>query len=421
MKTTILIKKGIKRLYKTTKRLIPFNTQFKPTGTCPIDPDRISQNEQEVVVHSIYPRYVTTLNISEDLYEACSEYWKPKRRVVTDYVIVEVPNGRIHTENECSVAVISQQNRIIENVSLSLEEGKVVEEASNNIFKQRYFSKPQEIRGTVFTMLSGGAGINNIGHWFLDVLPRLHLLQKSGLFHQVDWFLVPGTRYSYQTETLEMLGVPPHKIISGETCTHLKADKIIASTAPRGNYTLVPEWLITYMRESFLSAANQPEAVEVKSEGPFLYISRRDSSIRNVLNEGELQDVLGQYGFETIVSSGLSVMEKVKLFSKAKLVLSPTGAGLISMLFCQPGTKLVEIFNEGFVIEPFYDIATKLDLDYKYIICKAQGGKKAKNATQGQHDHLVVETDKVEALLQQIANSQTENSQDQVEEINIEV
>ena len=356
-------------------------------------------------MHSIYPNLTTTLDISEELYQACSEYWKPQKSVVTDYVVVEVPEGRIHTDNESSVAVISRNNRVVTNVSLSLQDGKVCEDAQNNIFKQKYFSEPTRFKGTVFTMLSGGAGINNIGHWFLDVLPRLHLLQKSGLFDKVDWFLVPSTRYSYQTETLHLLGIPAEKIISSDDYTHLSADCIIASTAPRGRHTLVPKWLLDYMRGAFLTQeAPTQVANEVEAVGPFIYISRRDSTIRNVLNEAELQKVLGTYGFHTIVSSGYTIMDKIRMFSKAKFVMSPTGAGLISILFCQPGTKLVEIFNEGFVIEPFFDIATKLELDYQYIICKSRHGKKAKNAAQGQHDHLVVETQKVEQLLRQIAD-----------------
>ncbi len=406
MQLNILLFKIIKRLRKVTQKVLPIRTYLRPTGVLLLLPlNAISESEKsEVSTHIIYPKYVTTLDISEELYRACSEYWKPERSVITDYVVAEIPNGRLHTDNESSIAIITKDNKVVDNVSLSLRDGKVTPQEYNSIFKQRMFSEPVYFKGTVFTMLSGGAGINNIGHWFLDVLPRLHLLQKSGLYDEVDWFLVPSMRYSYQTETLEILGIPRDKIITGEEYPHIKADRLIASTAPRGNHSLVPKWLIDYTRNAFLPvAANDQQQVE-EAVDPYLFISRRDSSIRNILNEGELQQVLGQYGFNTILSSKLSISDKIKLFSKAKIVLSPTGAGLISMLFCQPGTKLVEIFNEGFVIEPFFDIATKLNLDYEYIICKAQG-KKATNAKQGQLDHLVVETDKVEQLLEQMIES----------------
>lgn len=403
MRYQILIRKATKRLGKITRLLLPHQKYFRPMGILRLpSPDTFTQKlDDSVTIHNIYPGLKTTLDISDELYQACSEYWKPQRSVVTDYVVVEVPNGRLHTDNESSIAIISQDNKLIDNVSLSLKDGKVTAPEKNNVFRQRMFTKPVKINGTLFTMLSGGAGMNNIGHWFLDVLPRLHLLQKSGLMEQVDWFLVPSLRYSYQTETLDMLGIPKYKILSGEHYTHITADRLLASTAPRGNHTLVPKWLIHYMRAAFLPAIVPHEERTVESEGPLLFISRKDSSVRNVLNEDELQHMLGQYGFNTIVSSNHSIAEKVRLFSKAKFILSPTGAGLISMLFCQPGTKLVEIFNEGFVIEPFYDIATKLDLDYNYIICKAQG-EKAKNAAQGQKGHLVVETEKVEEMLEKM-------------------
>ncbi|MBC5994275.1 glycosyltransferase family 61 protein [Pontibacter cellulosilyticus] len=397
-------RKGLKRTKKILGRIIPYNTHYKPGDVCSVNLDHPNRNNtRELTVHKIYPNYETKLNISDDLFHACSEYWKPKRQVVTNYMVLEVPDGRVYTDNESSVAIISRYNRVIENVSLSLVSGKVTQPNLNNIFEQRYFTVPEKYKGTVFSLLTGGAGINNIGHWFIDVLPRLHLLRQSGLYDKVDWFLMPSLRYDYQVETLELLGIPLSKVIEGDKHPHIAADCIIASTAPRGNHTLIPEWLCAYIQESFLPYAEE-EGDIITPEIPYLYISRSDSSIRNVLNEKELLNALEPYGFKSIVSSKLSIREKIKLFSRAKVVLGATGAGLISMFFCKPGTKIIEIFNEGFVVEPFYDIATKLDLDYEYMICKNR--RKVKNAAQGQREHLFVETDKVLAILE---NMEQEN------------
>ncbi|SIR25263.1 glycosyltransferase family 61 protein [Pontibacter lucknowensis] len=408
MKPKVFYDKSTNRLKKILGRIIPHNTRFRPNGVCQINTEsETTCTNSEVKVHRIYPNLTTPLEISEDLYEACSDYWKPKRSVITDYVVVEVPDGRIYTDNESSVAIVSQQNRIIENVSLSLVEGKAKGAETNNIFTQSYFQAPTRFKGTVFSMLTGGAGLNNIGHWFLDVLPRLHLLRESGLYDEVDWFLVPNTRYSYQTETLELLGIPAEKIITGIEYHHLTADRIIASTAPRGNHTLVPRWLGQYIRDSFLPLV-QDEELPASERVPYLYISRSDSAIRNVLNEKELLEALEAYKFKSIVSSKYSILEKIRMFSQAKVVISATGAGLISMFFCKPGTKIIEIFHEGFVIEPFYDIATKIDLDYDYIICK--GDKKVHDAAEGQRQHLHVDTDKVVGILEKMRKSSGKKS-----------
>jgi hypothetical protein len=409
MKPKVFYDKATKRLKKIVGRVVPHNTRYKPAGICRVNPDATEgYNERELIVHSIYPHAVTTLDISEHLYEACSEYWKPERRVETNYMVTEIPNGRIYTDNESSVAVITQYNRVVENVSLSLTNGKVTEPNLNNIFEQRYFKVPTRFKGTVFSLLTGGAGLNNISHWFLDVLPRLHLLRESGLYEEVDWFLVPSTRYSYQTETLQLLGIPAEKIITGIEYPHLVADRLIASTAPRGNHTLVPKWLCQYIRGSFLPLVQEEETEDQETSAPYLYISRSDSAIRNVLNEKELLEALEPFNFKCIVSSKYSILEKIRMFSKAKVVLSATGAGLISMFFCKPGTKVIEIFNEGFVIEPFYDIATKIDLDYDYIICK--GNKKVKDAGEGQRQHLVVDTDRVVGILERMRKTSEKKS-----------
>ncbi len=398
MKLKAYYHKGNKHIKKIIGRIIPYNTRYRPSDVCRVklgEPD--THFPKELKAHGIYPGLKTTLNITEELYEACSFYWKPLREVKTDYMVVEAPNGRIYTDNESSVAVVTQYNRLIENVSLSLVSGKVTEPNLNNIFEQRMFSIPEKFEGTVFSLLTGGAGLNNIGHWFIDVLPRLHLLRKSGLYDKVDWFLVPSIRYDYQVETLELLGIPADKIIEGDKHPHITADCIIASTAPRGNHTLVPEWLCNFVQSSFMPYADAEEEI-ITPEAPSLYISRADSKLRIVRNEDELMEALTPYNFQKIISSKLTIKEKIKLFSKAKVVVGATGAGLISLFFCKPGTKVIEIFNEGFVVEPFYDIATKLDLDYDYVICPNK--RKVYNSDQGQRANITVEVDKIVEIVQ---------------------
>jgi len=404
MKIKAYYEKGSRRIKKIMGRIIPYNTRYKPADVCRINCEALSTiNPQELKVYPVYPNYETHLEIGEELFAACSAYWKPKRQVTTNYIVVAAPNGRIYTDNESSVAVVTQYNRLVEDVSLSLVNGKVTEPNLNNIFEQRFFTAPKKLQGTVFSLLTGGAGMDNIGHWFIDVLPRLHLLRKSGLYEQVDWFLVPSTRYNYQTETLELLGIPAAKIICGDEYPHITADCIIASTAPRGNHTLVPRWLCNYIREAFLPYATE-ESELLTPEAPCLYISRADSKIRNVLNEKQLLRELEPYGFEKVMSSELSIKDKIKLFAKAKTVVGATGAGLISMFFCKPGTKVIELFNEGFVIEPFYDIAPKIDLDYAYIICKHK--RPVRSIQQGQREHLHVEIDKVLDILNKMQHQE---------------
>lgn len=391
----LLYKKIINRLRKIAGRIVTHNIRHRPQSICQLNSELLTSGSQnELRVYPVYRSLRTTLDIPEALFEACSAYWKPQREVTTDYVVVEAPNGRIYTDNENCVAIISKYNRLIENVSLSLKNGKVTDAGYSIIFEQRYFSKPTKFEGTVFSLLTGGAGLNNISHWFVDVLPRLHLLKESGLYDKVDWFIVPSLRYGYQAETLRLLGIPAEKLIAGDKHPHITADCIIASTAPRGNYTLVPHWLCNYIQQAFVPPSHETEEAQQNIK---LYISRSDSKLRQVENEAELVEALKPFGYRSVVLSELSLLERIKLFSSANSVISATGAGLVSIMFCKPGTQVLELFHEGFVIEPFYDIATKMGMDYNYIICKSNS--LVKDAGQGQHENLKVELSEIVNLI----------------------
>jgi capsular polysaccharide biosynthesis protein len=283
---------------------------------------------------------------------------------------------------------------LIGDVSFSYTD-KIVAPEQNNIFRQKYFTKPKVYKGVVFTMLAGGPSIVNYGHWMHDVLPRIYLLKKSGWFNKVDYFLVPSVRYDFQRDSLQLLGIAPEKIIDGEKNPHITAHTIIAATAPRGNDTLVPQWALDFLRQSYLtnisSHLNSPAHI---------YISRKDSRHRNVLNEETLMKVLGKYSFVSYQLSGLPFIEKVRLFATADVVITHTGAGLTNLIFCRPGTRILEIFSDKMVLGPFFDIAQRLNLDYQYLIARSVPNNK--NRPQGLEDDIYVDLQQIQSLMHKI-------------------
>lgn len=390
------------------------NYSYRPVGIYYTSQEYVkARNVPHSAYRQVYPDLESSLSIPTDLYEAHT-YLKPKLSVKTNYVVVEVENGRLHTDNACSVAIISDDNKMIADVSFSYMDSQVVAPEKNIIFKQKYFNTPVYYDGVVFTLLTGGSGVNNYGHWMIDVLPRLYLLKQSGLSDKIDFYLVPSYKFDYQRDTLAILGIPAEKIIDGEVHTHIQAKTIIASTAPRGNYSVVPHWTIEFLRNNFLHLVTEKHIraaiekanpkPEFKRSGthasPRIYISRKDSGIRNVLNEDELVTLLKKYDFTFYQLSELSFVEKMSLFATASLVISATGAGLTNILFCKPGTKVLEIFNDGFIVGPFYDIAGKLDLNYRYMIC--ENGSKAKSPEQGQKEHIRVDLKQLELKLKSL-------------------
>ena len=65
--------------------------------------------------------------------------------------------------------------------------------------------------GTVFSLLTGGAGNANYWHWLFDVLPRLKILKSKMNISEIDFFLFPDLKENFQRETLDFLDIPLKK------------------------------------------------------------------------------------------------------------------------------------------------------------------------------------------------------------------
>ena len=47
----------------------------------------------------------------------------------------------------------------------------------------------KKIKGTVFSLLTGGGGNSNYWHWLFDVLPRINILENKIDLQSIDYFL----------------------------------------------------------------------------------------------------------------------------------------------------------------------------------------------------------------------------------------
>ncbi|QHT67122.1 glycosyltransferase family 61 protein [Rhodocytophaga rosea] len=384
-----------RKLLKILYQIIHKHHTYKPTGSYHSINNYVESDPATQARYiEIYPKLISTLHISKEMYEACSIYVRPILSAETDYKVAILPNGRIHTDNESSVAIISHDNKLIGDISFNYNESKIISAELNTIFKQNYYSTPKKIQGTVFTLLTGGAGLNNYFHWLIDSLPRIHLLKKSGYFDQIDWFLVPSYRLPYQKDTLGLLGITKDKIIEGDKYPHIQAETIIASTAPRGNHTIIPVWVCDFLRSNFLNSQKKPQ-----HNYRYVYISRKDSAIRHITNEEALWALLKNYNFNKLVLNEVTFEEQINVFAFAEMIIAPHGAGLINLVFCNRGTTVLEIFASGYVKATYYDLSRKTGLNYLYLICPS---KKVKTAKKGMKLDIVVELDKIKSILDEL-------------------
>lgn len=77
-----------------------------------------------------------------------------------------------------------------------------------------------------------------------------------------------------------------------------------------------------------------------------IYISRQNSKYRNIVNEDDLIKFLKGKGYRILDLNHFTIRNQIEMFAKAEVVISPTGSGLANIIFCKPGTKVIEIAPE---------------------------------------------------------------------------
>ena len=113
--------------------------------------------------------------------------------------------------------------------------------------------------------------------------------------------------------------------------------------------------------------------VKVPQFKPKIYIRREDAYYRKVLNEADLISKLRKHDFEIINPQHFEILEQMKIFSNAEVIISPHGSNMSNLIFCRKGTKIIEIspeLNNSFeqnITRRYKDIADIFNLEFQTI------------------------------------------------------
>ncbi len=347
------------------------------------------------------------LQIGQNAYK-CSLEKAPIIREQLPFVVT-IPQGRCWVAPQknswviChSLAVITPDNYLLGDLSRDypwfLPGCPYQERAEHSIFEQETIPAVEKIEGKV-VLLSGLAG-HVYYHWMFDIIPRLELLKRSEIkLKEIDWFVVNSLSKSYQQETLSLLGVEPDKIIESDRHSHLQATELIVPSFP-GYLDWVPEGTIKFLRQTFL-----PQVSSAKSDQQQIYISRAKAKNRQLINELEVSQFLASQGFQTVFLEEMSVLEQVATFANAKIVVAPHGSGLTNLVFCQPNTKVVELFSPNYVRTDYWMISQQLQLQHYYVVgqsfdCSSLRNLMYQNALT---EDILVNIDSLKLVLQHLS------------------
>jgi capsular polysaccharide biosynthesis protein len=221
----------------------------------------------------------------------------------------------------------------------------------------------------------------------LETIPKMHLFQQSGEIDADSYFVVPNLQYRYQKEFLEHFGIDEKRIIDEQSVHHIQADWLYVTSHVK-YFDHHPRWSVDFLVRNVVRNSQKP--------GRRIYISRGDArGKRRAENEEQMEEMLKRHGFESVQLSPLSIYGKAEVFNSASIIVAVHGGGLANLVFCQPGTQVLEIFPDQYVRHAYYDICDKRSVRYHYLLFPSSGD--ATNAIDGQKLGLTIDVEKVES------------------------
>ncbi|MBA3829087.1 MAG: glycosyltransferase family 61 protein [Taibaiella sp.] len=100
----------------------------------------------------------------------------------------------------------------------------------------------------------------------------------------------------------------------------------------------------------------------VRSSYDRIYISR--SCRRNIINEHELITMLKKFDFKIIEDIPRSITEQITIYHNASFILGPHGASFSNIIWCEPGTHLMELFSCNYAPDFFAYLAALNRMEY---------------------------------------------------------
>lgn len=226
-------------------------------------------------------------------------------------------------------------------------------------------------------------GGNSFFHWMIDALPRYELLrQVRDWFDEIDCFIVNDVSHPFQKETLNLLGIPQHRILNGATYPHIISKRLFVPSFVRHQTCNIAPWVFQFLRRELMPKATTNMSPVHKKHR--IYISREKAKSRRIVNESEVLNILEKYGFKKVFLESLSITEQMQLFASSEYVIAPHGAGLTNLVFCPQGTKVLEIFSPNYVSVSYWNICNQVGLDYYYLFGRGERSK----ANQDPHKRL---------------------------------
>ena len=371
LRTTALIKGAVDLQYPIPIVWNRSSNWFYPDGEIPtvyaksID-DRGEENEGPLIVrvhdreaHDARPRLLLQYCIGKETKAFQEEYSKGEWASAPVYFAIfrnvdvlmyqGVVLDKVGIWNDSAYAALHNKDRLAQYPDLFYHNGK---------FGRIDVRQPKpEILGRSYII--SNAGFGNFGHWMLNSFFSAYLLRDE-IIKNDGRILCPPLPF-FARESLQLLGLADRLVEREDRC--LRVEHLVYPSPLSTHANMMPSNLTIKMVEDLKTAAAK-DSRYLQIEAPeLIYLTRQGfPSSRTLSNEAKLIKEMNIIGFKTVATHDLTFIERIRLFSNAKVVIGQLGASLSHVLFMPKGCVVVEITNPGWHSNEFWYLASLLKI-----------------------------------------------------------
>jgi capsular polysaccharide biosynthesis protein len=204
---------------------------------------------------------------------------------------------------------------------------------------------------------------NTYYHWITEALPRLYLVRDQ--IADSTLLLPDNHNQKFHIESLKIFRIGTISWMK-QKVRYRTPELVVSSQIGRiANYhPEVMRGMVAYVKSM----------IPLKTDlGYKLYISRRNSPRRRVVNESELEPLLINAGFKVIDLEQFSFAEQVSMMHHCRHIVGVHGAGLANMIFMEAGAHVLELRSDDKGANYFYfTLASTVDHRYYYQFCESK-------------------------------------------------
>lgn len=317
-----------------------------------------NSNLSEVIYTPYLPLSIAERNPPQTIYNKVHWRFDRYRSENPETFVISIPNGKVFGRMG---TILTPDDKLLLDVSLQFGIGRDVSKIRSHLACNYFqFATWQPLLETVAVLATSGC--QGYYHWLTDGLPRFEILRKTlpDLSKEIDKYIVNDGN-PIVIETLKMLGVSIERLIFIDSYKHFQAKSLVVPSLP-GSTGDPPAWVCNFLRENFLHC--QAIITPISK----LYVSRSKARYRKVTNEENVLKYLSELGFTPVWLEEHDFATQIAMFANAEVIVAPHGAGLTNLMWCNSGSKVLEIFSPNYVNTCFWAIANLVELDYYYLV-----------------------------------------------------